>query len=177
MSGASDIALPEGIEKRHIHEAGGSFRHQWPVGMLGLGVLLLASVLGWFGTEEQLTAAASEVQLSVDGPSRIRNGEFFELLITIETDRPIGDLTLVIDEDVWRDTTVNTFIPAASEENFEDGAFTFAFGPFEPGSQLSIKVDGQVNPDHTPSANRGPIAVADGDEPLVELDYVMEVLP
>lgn len=176
----SDLEGPEGIERRHIHEASGSRLQSWPVGLAGLGLLLGASLLGWFGTEARLTDAGDGIVLSVEGPARIRNGEFFEMVMTVETDRPISDLVLVVDDDLWRDVTVNTLIPAAAEEGYRAGAFELRFGPREAGSRLVVKVDGQVNPDHTASTNRGTVALVDGDgdgEPLARVDFAMEVLP
>ncbi|MGH7500816.1 MAG: hypothetical protein ACREL7_03575 [Longimicrobiales bacterium] len=173
-----ELRSPDGIERQHIHESGGSRLHTWPVSLAGLGIFLGAALVGWFGKESHWTDANAGVELSVDAPIRIRNGEIFEMLITVEADRSISDLVLLVDEDVWRDLTVNTFIPAANAEGYRDRAFAFRFGSLEAGSRFVIKIDGQVNPDHAPSSNRGRVAIADGDgEPLASVDYVMAVLP
>ncbi|MGH2428853.1 MAG: hypothetical protein ACRDGV_08210 [Candidatus Limnocylindria bacterium] len=173
----NDLGAPEGIERRHIHESGGSRLQRMPIGLLGLGVLLAASVLGLFGSEARRTVAGDGIGLQVAGPERIRNGEFFEMVVTAEAERAIADLVLRIDDEIWRDVTVNTLIPAATDEGYRDGAFEFRFGPLEAGSRFIVKIDGQINPDHGPSANNGPISLGDADDVLVTVNYAMEVLP
>lgn len=174
----ADLERPEGIERRHIHEAGGRWWQQAPIGLIGLGLLLAASFLGLLGTEKDLSDSGDSVDLTVDAPVRIRNGEFYEMTFTIAATRDISDLVLLVDPEVWTDATVNTFIPAPVEEGIREGAFEFTFGPLEAGATLVVKVDAQINPDHAPSANRGTIAVADGDgPPLASIEYAMEVLP
>ncbi|MDQ2689962.1 MAG: hypothetical protein M3Y29_06785 [Chloroflexota bacterium] len=173
----ADLDSPEGIERRHIHDTSASPFRGLPIGLIGLGVLLGASVLGLFGTEARQTAASGGVELEVHAPARIRNGEFFEMVVTVTADRPLEAATLVVDADVWRDITINTVIPAPSEETARDGSFAFEFGALDAGERLTVKVDGQVNPDHAPAANEGVIGVADGDETLASIEYRLEVLP
>jgi hypothetical protein len=168
---------PEGIERRHIHEARGGWMQNWPVGLVGLGVLLALSVLGVFGSEASRVAAGEGAELTVHAPRNIRNGEFFEMVMTIRAEEAIEDVTLLVGTEVWRDVTVNTFIPAPTEETSQDGTFSFTFGPLEAGSELTVKVDCQINPDHAPAPNRGEITLADGDEAVASVDFVMEVLP
>ena len=171
-----DLKSPEGIEQRHIRDPqrrGSSL----PFGVLGLAVLLVASVLGAFGTEARVSKSAGGAELTVDAPIRIRNGEFYEMVFEITAEDAIADLVLLVEPGVWRDVTVNTFIPAPTEETTLDGAFAFSFGPLEAGERFEVKVDAQVNPDHTPSANEGRISVADGDETLATVEYRLEVLP
>lgn len=168
---------PEGIERRHIHEAGGGRMHGWPFGPIGLGVLVIASALGWFGTETLAVGSGDGVTFSVDAPTRIRNGEFFEMTFTVETSRDIEELVLGVDEGIWTDLTINTVIPAPSSETFAGGAWQFSFGPLRPGDTFSVKVDGQINPDHQLTTNEGRVTAADGEEVLADLEHAMEVLP
>jgi len=171
-----DLDSPEGIERRHVRDLKRRAPNV-PLGFIGLGVLIGASVLGLFGTEARLSAGAGTAELSVDAPVRIRNGEFYEMVFQVRANREIPELVLLVDPGVWRDVTVNTFIPAATDETTRDGAFAFTYGRLEAGEELTVKVDAQVNPDHAPAANEGRIAVADGDEVLAAVDYRMEVLP
>jgi hypothetical protein len=169
---------PEGIEDHHIRPQVGGAWKRLPLGLIGLGLILAMSFGGVFGAERPARGAGSIASVAVDAPGRIRNGEFYEMRVTVEVHEAVDDLVVRVGEDVWRDVTVNTLIPAATEERHEEGAFAFAFGPMAPGTRFVMKIDCQVNPDHTPSANRGPIAVADGDgAPLATADYSLEVLP
>ena len=173
----SDLARPDGIEPKHIHEAGGSVVRRWPFGLAGLGVLLALAFVGVYGGQDRLAGSGSEVELAVEGPFRIRNGEFFEMVLNVETRRDIRDLVVLIGADLWRDVTVNTLLPDPSEHGFRDGSYEFRFGPLEAGGSLRIKVDGQINPSHAPSANEDTIEIADGEATLVTVNYAMEVLP
>ena len=67
----ADLERPEGIERRHIHEAGGRWWQQAPIGLIGLGLLLAASFLGLLGTEKDLSDSGDSVDLTVDAPVRI----------------------------------------------------------------------------------------------------------
>lgn len=172
-----DARTPEGIERRHIENAAGARLHNLPVGLIGLGALLALSAFGLFGSEAPREAAHDVAALRVDGPIRLRNGEFFEMTVTVDAREALDNLVVAVDEPVWQDITVNTFFPAPESETFSDGAFEFEFGPVEAGSTFVVKIDCQVNPDHAPSANVGTIRIADGDDPITEVDYTLEVLP
>ncbi|HZD51440.1 MAG TPA: hypothetical protein VE175_00200 [Woeseiaceae bacterium] len=170
-----DTTRPDGIEHRHIHEAHGTRLHAWPT---GLAILALAiAVFGVFGRRDTVTAEGDRVRLSVEGPSRIRSGELFEMLFTIETDREIRDAVLSVGPEIWHEVTINTVIPEPTEESFSDGSFEFHFGALRPGSRLLVKVDAQINPVYPPGNNEAVVALIDGPATLVALDYSMRVYP
>ncbi|MGH8194608.1 MAG: hypothetical protein ACREQ8_09445 [Woeseiaceae bacterium] len=106
----NDLNNPEGIEPRHVQETAGIVAHAWPVGLAALGALLVAALFGVFGTEARMTGAGAGVDIAVDGPVRIRNGEVFEMRVAISTKRDLRDLVLLVDHDIWRNVTVNTLI-------------------------------------------------------------------
>ncbi len=172
----NEVRRPDGIEPRHIHDA-----HATGIrtlgGVVALALLLLLALLGLFGVQQTLVAADSGVKLTVAGPERIRSGELFEMLFTIETEREIKDAVLSIDAGIWYDVTINTMIPQATEESFEKGSFEFNYGALLPGSRLLVKVDGQINPRYPPRTNEGSIEVTDGAATLASVDYAMTVLP
>lgn len=168
---------PDGIERRHIDPAGGSWRSA--VGLVVFSLAVVLSLFGVYGRERTVAASdgAGGLTASVDLPEVLRNGEFFEMQFRIEVgDAAVEDLTIAVDTSIWRDITVNTFIPAATEETSEDDAYRFAFGPMEAGSTFVAKVDAQINPDIL-GANRGVIGVYDGEQLLVELPVEIGVLP
>jgi hypothetical protein len=172
-----ELTRPDGIEPKHIHEARGSFVRRWPFGLAGLGLLLGLAFFGAYGEQGRTTGSGSDVSFSVDGPHRIRNGEFFEMVLDVAARREIRDLVILVGADVWRDVTVNTLMPDPSEHGFRNGSFEFRFGALGAGETFRFKVDAQVNPSHTPSANKGTIQIADGDATLATVNYAMEVLP
>ena len=172
-----DLARPEGIEPRHVHEASGSLVRRRPFDLAGLGLLLGLGFFGFYGADASHTASADGVELAVEGPGRIRNGEFFEMSISVATTRDIADVVILIDTDVWRDVTVNTLLPDPAEHGFRDDAFEFRFGALNAGESLHFKIDGQINPSLALYAHEGAIYVGDGDAVLAAVTYAMEVLP
>jgi hypothetical protein len=173
----NDLHCPEGIESRHVHEEAHGSLHGWPGGLTVLGILLAAALVGIFGGETRLTGAGNGLEVVVDGPVRIRNGEVLEMRLMVSTKRDIRDLVLLVDKDIWHNVTVNTFIPAATGEGFRGGAFEFHFGALPAGNSLLVKVDGQINPSHRPARNDGNISFADGETVLATVSYIMDVLP
>jgi hypothetical protein len=172
-----NLPRPDGVERKHIHQARGSVLSRWPFGLFGLGVLLAPAFFGIYGSNTKLAGAGSGVQLELEGPGRARNGEFFELLVNIQAQRDIRDVVVLIGADLLRDVTVNTLLPDPSEHGFRDGSYEFHFGRLPAGESIKVKLDAQINPGHTPSANADTVEVADGETPLAKVFYVMEVLP
>ncbi len=134
------------------------------------------SLVGLLGHERDWRAQGNGVSLEVHAPEIIRNGEFFEMRISVESDRPINELGIGVGHALWEDVTVNTMIPAATDETSEDGGFRFTFGSLEPGTLFLLKVDLQVNPDIV-GGNDGLVTIFDGEELLVEMMISVTVLP
>ena len=86
------------------------------------------------------------------------------------------DLVIAISAPLWRQMTINTMIPAASEESYSQGAQRFSFGKLEAGDSFRFKIDGQINPSLF-AGTRGEIAVLDGDRRIVGTPVTMKVLP
>lgn len=166
---------PDGITGQHAR-ARGRKGHASPLGIIVLGAVILAALLGFAGYEVDRTASANDVRLSWHAPERIRNGEFLEMRITVEVIRPVERLVLGVDQALWKDFTVNTLIPAPAEELSQDGEFRFDFGPMEDGQSMLVKIDAQINPDAL-GTNSGSLRAYDGEQLLVEMPLRFEVLP
>jgi hypothetical protein len=172
-----DPPRPEGIEHQHLHEAKGSIVRRGPFGLMGLAAVLLPAFFGVYGGDVKRVGSGDNVHLIVEGPDRARNGEFFEMNIRIQASGGIGDLVVLIGADLLHQVTINTLLPDPSEHGFRNGSFEFRFGPLDAGENLQVKLDGQINPGHGPTANEDTIAVADGERVLTTVNYAMEVLP
>ena len=166
---------PDGIEEEHAR-ALGSRGHANPLGVVLLGLVIGSTMLGIAGSEVDLSVSANGASLSWHGPERIRNGEFLEMRITVESDQPIERLVVGIGAALWEDMTINTMIPSPAEEASVDGEFRFDFGPLPAGQSLLVKVDAQINPDVL-GGNEGTVTAYDGDRQLVGMPVRMEVLP
>lgn len=174
---ATRIDPPDGI-KEPVHRARLWDRHASPISFLVLGGLVAAAAAGLFGGQPspRVDADFGTAHLSVKTPAVIRNGEFFETAIEIRADAPIADATLAVEAGLWRDMTINTMIPAPSEEQFNDGEYRFAYGPLEVGDTLVIKIDGQINPPLF-AGNEGAIGVYDGERLVGRRNFRIKVLP
>jgi hypothetical protein len=169
-------AFPDGIGEEHVSPHGGLARHASPLSLVVFGSVLVLGALGFLGHERDWLAEGDGIDLAVHAPEITRNGEFFEMRITVATTAAIENLVIGVDQALWEDVTVNTMIPAAAEETGVDGEFRFTFGPIAPGTTFGMKVDAQVNPDIV-GGNEGTLTVYDGERPIATVDVGIMVLP
>jgi hypothetical protein len=171
----SASGYPDGIAPADADGRGA--RLNW-ISLAVLSVVMLAALLGVFGggKARSLVADAPAARLEVHTPRVLRNGMFFETRIHLAAKAPIADAVIVVPASLWRDMTVNTMIPAPSEEKAEKGAFRFSYGPMKRGDTLDIKIDGQINPPLF-AGNSGSIALQDGDRSLAHVPIEIMVLP
>ena len=167
---------PGGIGEANLRPLGGWRRHASPLGLLVFGAVVLAGLSGVLGHERDWIARANGVELTVHASEVIRNGEFFEMRVHVAADEPIGELTIGVEDALWTDMTVNTMLPAPSEEESADGEFRFTFASVDAGTEFLLKVDLQVNPDIL-GGNSGRVTVYDGDRELASSEIAITVLP
>jgi hypothetical protein len=170
------MARPDGIDERHIQPVDGWQRHASPLSLVVFAAVIVLALSGMLGHEREWNTQSGGAALTVHMPQLIRNGEFFEMRIGVESDEPITELVVGIDQAIWEDMTVNTLIPAATDESSADGEFRFTFAEQPAGTPFLLKIDAQVNPDIL-GGNAGTVTVYDGDEALVEAAVDIGVLP
>lgn len=169
-------SLPDGIREDHLRPSSGPRRHASPLSLAVFGSVIVLGFAGLLGHERDWRAAANGAELTVHSPEITRNGEFLEMRISVETEEPIGELVIGIEAALWEDLTVNTMIPAPTDEESADGEFRFTFAELEPGTPFLLKIDLQVNPDIV-GGNDGTVAVYDDGEPIAEVPISITVLP
>lgn len=169
--------LPQGIDEAHL-KAKGWHRHASPLSILLLGVLMVLALFGVFGGQPhpRRTIDTSAATMHLQLPERLRNGEFFEMRIRVDTKRTFTDLTLAVSSTYWKDLTINTMIPAPSEEKSEGGRYLFSYGEVTAGEALTIKFDGQINPPLF-AGTQGEIALLDGDTEIATVPVMLRVYP
>ena len=174
---STEPQLPDGIGAENVSEGGAWRRHASPASLVVFGLVVVLALTGVLGHERLWEAsAAGGTRLTVHMPEVIRNGEFVEMRLTVEPAVAIEELVIDIDQALWEDMTVNTMIPAPTEESSRDGRFSFTFGEIDAGASFLLKVDAQINPDIV-GGNAGVIIVRDGTVALVEMHVEMAVLP
>jgi hypothetical protein len=172
----ANVEFPDGIRREHVAPKNGLRRHASPLSLVAFGSVIVLGLTGVLGHERDWRSEGDGVGLAVHAPETTRNGEFFEMRITVEAGVAIDELAIGVDQALWEDMTVNTMIPAATEETGEDGEFRFTFGPIEAGTTFDLKVDAQVNPDIV-GGNEGALTVYDGGRPITAVDIGIMVLP
>jgi len=152
-------------------------RINW-ISLAVLGAIMLAALLGAFGGGKSRNVVADTplARLEVHTPRVMRNGMFFETRIRLAAKAQIANAVIVVPASLWRDVTVNTMIPAPSDEKTEEGAFRFSYGAIRPGDVLDIKIDGQINPPLF-AGNWGSIELHDGKRPIAAIPFDITVLP
>lgn len=167
---------PDGIGEKHTRPSGGWRHHASPLALVVFGLVIVLGLTGLLGREADWRAEENGVRLAVHSSEIIRNGEFFEMRISVEADEPIDELVVGVDEELWKDMTVNTMIPGAADESSADGEFRFTFAELDAATPFILKVDVQVNPDIV-AGNTGAITVYDGETSLATTDISITVLP
>ncbi len=174
----AEISYPEGIEERHVAERGWLHDYASPLIILLFGALIAAAVAGLLGGTRSAarTVDAAAASLTVQTPTTLRSGLFFEMRIVVEAKAPIADAVIALPPGLWRDMTINTNIPAATEEAYEGEAFAFHYGPLAAGERIEVKYDGQINPPLF-AGTRGSVTLRDGDRDLASVPLSIAVLP
>jgi hypothetical protein len=169
---------PQGIEADTHASAKSWHRYSNLVGIFGLALFLGLAAFGIFGGQPHPTRVIETpaARLTLQFPEILRNGEFFEMRATIEAKQPFDDLQMGISSEYWRDLTINTMIPAPSEEKSENGRYLFSYGPLSPGDRLTIKIDGQINPPMS-AGTRGRLTLMDGDTVVLATPVKLRVFP
>ncbi|NUZ05801.1 hypothetical protein [Piscinibacter koreensis] len=173
---ATDAKRPDGIG-REIEERSSQHHHASTLSLIVLGALVAWGASGFAGSRnEDFAVDAAALALHVSTPTRARNGEIYETRVSVAARERIGKLVVGISPALWRDSTVNSLVPAPAEESHEDDLFRFTYGPVEAGQTFEAKFDLQINPTRIGS-ERGVVAVFDGNRKLADLPLQLRVLP
>lgn len=165
------------MRSQHVEEPRGWRDHASPLSLIVLAAIVGAGALGVAGSPTvEHTAEGPAARLTLRSPDVIRNGEIYEARVTVEALRPIGKLALGVAPELWHDTTVNSMVPAPTEETHADGLFRFTYGPLRRGDRFEAKLALQINPTLS-GRNEGRVVVFDGETPLLEMQRTIRILP
>jgi hypothetical protein len=171
------VPPPQGIDEFNLQRPWWH-RHANPASIIVIGALLAAALLGTFGGQphphRKIATPAADVE--TEFPEILRNGEFFEMRAAITARRRFEDLRLAVAVPYWRDLTINTMVPAPSEETSENGEYIFGYGEVKAGQTLNLKFDGQINPPMF-AGTQGAVRVMDGEETIAVIPVNLRVYP
>ncbi len=173
-----DAAFPDGLDPSHAEPVSGLRAHASPLAFIILGAIVATAMTGALGGAPApvttINAPAAVMEVKVARP--LRSGLFFETHIRVVARQDIAKPVIGIDAALWRDLTINSQIPAPSDESFADGQYRFDYPALKAGDTLEIKIDGQTNP---PLVGRlaGTITLLDGDTRLSAIALSIPVLP
>jgi hypothetical protein len=169
--------FPDGINASHLKAGTAARIKSWlPLPMLG-GVLLLA-MTGLFGggPPRHETARSNAASLSVEAPAILRNGQIFEVQLSIVAGRELVKPTIGVDASYWRNITLNTIRPEPAAHGFDRGAVLLEYDRLGAGETLFITLEAQVNPVLGQYA-RAQVRLLDGETVLAEVPLQLKVLP
>jgi len=175
---ATSKKLPDGLGKQHVEQAKGVERHASTLSLGVLGCFLAIAMTGTLGGgfNSHLEITNDRVALAYEGPTRLRNGMFFESHVLVTALQPIEKLEISLEPTLIHDLTMNSMVPAAAEETFKDGTFRFSFDKMAAGDNFDVKFDFQINPSLF-AGNHGHITVYDGDTELATIPIDITVWP
>lgn len=178
MTQICNADLPDGIEGRHIAPVRGIRAHASPLAFVVLAAMLAAASMGLLGGAPApvttINAPAATVELKIARP--LRSGLFFETRIRVTARQAIAKPVIGVDSSLWRDLTINSQVPAPTEESFKQGQYRFEYGALKAGETLEVKIDGQTNPPLIGQLT-GKIALLNDDATLAETRVAIPVLP
>ncbi len=104
--------------------------------------LIATAMTGWLAgdrtTPRRVEVTAATLTASI--PDRLRNGEFFEMRLVVTDRTDMIDATVAVAPALWRNMTINSMVPAGSDEEIKPGAFRFRHGPLKASDTLEVKI-------------------------------------
>ncbi|HEY0595209.1 hypothetical protein [Sphingopyxis sp.] len=170
--------FPDGLGEDNLHGGRLFARHASPLSIIILGSLLILALFDVAGGRPStpMKRDFGAATLTIDTPTTLRNGEFFETRIDVRADADIEDAVVAFTPGLWRDMTINTTLPSPAEETFEKGLLRWSYGPVKRGDTLHVKIDGQINPPLF-AGTSGSVLLYDGDRRLGKLPLSIRVFP
>jgi len=140
-------------------------------------LIVLVALLGLFGQRaSSSTATGSGVTMTLQAPTTVRGGLFFQARIDITATRTLGQPRLVFDEGWLEGLQVNSIEPAAESESSRDGRLVLSYPSLGPGDRLRIYMQFEVNPTNVGRRSFG-LELDDGTARVARIDRDITVLP
>jgi len=148
------------------------------VTMLAISAIVALALLNVFGQEPSTSdAAGASASLQVSAPETLRGGLLWQGRIRVLARATVTDPQLVLGEGWFEGMQVNTIEPAATgEAPADDRRVALSYGRLEPGDQMTVWIELQVDPDN-PGSRPLDVELRDGGRPLAAVHRDITVLP
>jgi len=166
------LTLKEHRDDDHVVERAA----RWIV--IGLLVAIaVAALLNVFGERPTTTkASGAAAELTVAAPDRLRGGLFFQGRISVLARERLEDAVLVLDSGWAEQMHINTIEPAPVDETGDDGRLVLGYGELEPGDELVVYLQFQVNPTNVGRRSQR-VELRDGPELIAAANRTVIVFP
>lgn len=128
----------------------GRAHHPWVrrVILLAMTSIVILALAGTFGQEERVRHASGDAgTLDLRLPSALRGGLLWRARVTIRARTRIERPQLILGAGYVSGMQLNTIEPGASEEGTRGDALTLTYGTLQPGQELTVYLQLQVNPE------------------------------
>lgn len=170
-------ALPFAITPTHVDgRARSGWRTILAVVLLGAVLSLAFSGLLGGGQPRRVTARTADASGELVYDAIVRSGNWYETQLTVRATSDIQDLTIAVQDAIWRKMSIDTMAPDAESAEALDGEYTYRFGPVKAGETFQLKLDGQIQPGLA-RRQTGAILVRDDERGLLAFPVSLTVLP
>jgi hypothetical protein len=146
--------------------------------MAAIAAVVALALLNVFGQEPSTSrAAGAAASFDLSAPEHVRGGLLFQGRIHIVARRAVAAPQLVLAEGWFEGMQVNTIEPAATDEAPAEGRrVALTYGRLEPGDELTVWVQLQVDPS-IPGTRPLDVELRDGGAPIAAVRRDITVLP
>lgn len=172
---ASTIAFDLG----RVRDLAGRSWHPWGRRLILLAMLafVLVGLAGVFGQVQRTRVTDGPVaKLTVRTPEALRGGLYWPAEIRVKAHRRITAPVLVLGAGYIRGMQLNTVEPAPVSEASRGGRLAFTYPTLEPGDDLVVRFQLQVNPTTVGEQDLG-VRLESADTKPVDLPASARVLP
>ena len=171
------LALPFGITPKHI--AGRALsRWRTVISVVVLAAVMLLAFSGLLGgaSSSRIEAKGNGLSGTLEYDPIVRSGNWFETSVTVRAASDVQDLTIAIDQGLWRQMSIDTMVPDAESAEARGGTYAYHFGPVKAGETFQLKLDGQIQPGLW-CRQGGAIHIRDGERERIAFPVTLTVLP
>ncbi len=145
--------------------------------LLLLAAFLLLGLLNVFGQKPRESVANGDAaRLTVNAPTDLRAGLFYEGRFEVAALMRLEAPVIVLERGWLDDTSINTIVPAPTEERSVDHRLELEFEPIEAGKTFVLRMQFQVNPTLGRVRSQG-VEIRDGARTIASVDRTVVTYP